>query len=427
MRGPTRFLPLKRSLALALLTAAFTSCWKPEHVDVAPPTPVPSPSSTPEASPTPIYIPQKRLDTAKLFNGIELHTTIDTEPGSTATTERNTGGSYALDLKLRVKVPKANSELRELAALNPALPQVLPGLEALLPNAKVPPFFEAFYRFKLATLQQNLPRLDLLLSRHNFYDCETMLALEHPQSKRRALLIQADMDIDTDGSDGDRVVPIDTDSPTFQSMTSYKWPKKTTVANPLLAAREAKLKEAEALAGRSPGREQRDQIGALRYEVSQLATNSFLVANADPYIVLPGWMLGQSGQPFSPRVGDYAVVIFNSTLYPAIIGDVGPRDKIGEASLRVGREINAKATADNRPVSALKITYLVFPETADKPFTAPDLEKWRAHCEQLLSELGGHAGELHTWPDVTTPASTPTPSPSPSPEPSASPSASPSQ
>ncbi len=288
------------------------------------------------------------------------------------------------------------------------------------------PFFETFYQLKLAALRQNLARLDQLLTRHNFYDCETILELLQTTTQRRALFIQADMDIDTDGSDGDRIAPLDADSPTFQTMTSYKWPKKTAAPNPFLAAREARLQQLEIAAGKSPTRDIRDQLGALRYEIRQLKTNSFLVATADPFIVLPGSILGADHSPFAPHIGDYCVVIYQNVLYPAVIGDVGPRDKIGEASLRLGKEINPRASADNRPVSPLKVSYLVFPGSADKPFAAPDLEKWRARCDQLLTELGGHTGELHAWADVTKPVPTPTPIPSPSPSASPSAAASPS-
>jgi hypothetical protein len=70
-------------------------------------------------------------------------------------------------------------------------------------------------------------------------------------------------------------------------------------------------------------------------------------------------------------------------------------------------------------MSALKITYLVFPNTVDKPFGPPDYERWQARITQLLQEIGGYSGELHIWEDLTKP--TPTPTPTPSPTPSASP------
>jgi len=216
----------------------------------------------------------------------------------------------------------------------------------------------------------------------------------------------------------------------YQPMTSYKWPKKTAVPNQFLASREAKLKQLEAelaTKGLSAERslELRTLIPQVRYEFNQLKTQSFLVATTDPFVVMPGSLITQDGQPFTPHIGDYCVVIFKNTLYPSIVGDVGPRDKIGEASYRIGKEINPRSTAYNRPVSDLKVTYLVFPNSADKPFDAPDLEKIRARCEQLLNEIGGYKGELLVWENLIKPPPTPTPSLTPAPSASPSPGTSP--
>src|SRR5439155_761929 len=82
-------------------------------------------------------------------------------------------------------------------------------------------------------------------------------------------------------------------------------------------------------------------------------------------------------------------VIFADAVYPAIVGDIGPNDRVGEASLRIAKQINALSTPYNRPVSDLKVTYLIFPETADKPFGAPDLDKIQARCQKLVDEIGG--------------------------------------
>lgn len=434
----SQILRIHSAFALLAGLIALSGCTRVERVEhEISPTPSPTAAPTPKPSPTLIYVPSKRLETGKLFNGLELHSTVEPEAGTTASTERNTLESYRLDLQLHVRIPKPNTSLSELSMLNESLPKVLPGLETLLAAAKVSPFYETLYRLKLNNVQQNLARLDQILSRHDFYDCETMLELQQPETKRKALLIQADMDVDSDGSDGDRVAYADGSSPTFQPMTNYKWPKKTAVPNPFLASREAKLKQLEAdlVAERDAPAQRKDQlrnsIGAVRYEVNELKKNSFLVSETDPYVVLPGSILSQSGQPFSPRLGDFCVVIFKDNLYPAIIGDIGPSMKIGEASLRLAKELNAKATSENRPVSTLKVTYLVFPNTADKPFVPPNLDMWYARCEALLNEIGGHLGELHAWEDLTKPPPTPTPSPSPSASPvpsiatSPSPSASP--
>ena len=420
-------------LSAAIPLLALAACKPQPVVPSGSPTPSPTPAATatPVPSPTPVYIPSKHIETSKIFNGIELHSSVETESGTNATTERNDTGSYTLNLELKVRVPQAVTDLSALDALNPFLSTDLPGLAAMMPGAKASHFYDDFYRHKVALLQHNIARLDLLLSRHNFFDCETVLELDHPDTHRRALLVQADMDIDMDGSDSDRVPLVDGSIANYQPMTSYKWAKKTAVPNQFLPSREARLKllEAEAATkGLSPERaaELRTLIQQVRYELNQLKTHSFLVATTDPFIVLPSSLLTQDARPFTPHVGDYCVVIFKNTLYPAIIGDVGPRDKIGEASYRIGKEINPKATAYNRPVSDLKVTYLVFPGSADKPFDAPDLEKMRARCTELLNEIGGSAGELHTWENLIKPPPTPTPSPSPSPTPSPSPSAPPS-
>ncbi|MGH7936422.1 MAG: glycoside hydrolase family 75 protein, partial [Chthoniobacterales bacterium] len=144
-----------------------------------------------------------------------------------------------------------------------------------------------------------------------------------------------------------------------------------------------------------------------------------------PYIVLPGIFAHAKD---AGQVGDYAVVAVDDQIYPAIVGDVGPSDRVGEASLRIAKEINARSTAYNRPVSNLKVTYLIFPGTADKPFGPPDLDKIQARCEALVKEIGGASVSLHHWENLIPPPATPTPSPTPTPTitPTATPTPSPS-
>lgn len=389
--------------------------------------------STPTPSPTPgvIYVPAKRMEVSKLFNGINLHTSVETEHGLTAETERDDPTSYTLNLQLKVRVPAANSSIEDLKKLNANLPAALPWLETALATAKVSPFYDDFYRLKVSSLDRDLPRLDQLISKQHFFDCETVLELESPTSKRHALLIQSAMEVDTDGSDSDRVAVVDGNSSTFQPMTSYKWPKKTDKENPFLAASQDQLKKlTQELSARTTSASRKDDlteslIPEARYEVTQLKKSSFLVAAADPFIVLPHLLMKSEPDSYTPKLGDYCVVIYDQTLYPAILGDVGPDYKIGEASLRICKEIDARSNANNRPVSQLKVTYLVFPGSADKPFDAPDLDKWHARCEELLNEMGGYKGELKVWEDLTKPKPTPTPSPSPTISPSPSASASP--
>jgi hypothetical protein len=386
-------------------------------------TPPVVPSATPEAAPTPTpiptptpppYVPNKRLEIGRIFNGLQLKVDFESEVGSSASVDRQAPESYAVEVKLKVKVPKPHKELAPLARLNPDLPTVLPSLATLLESAKVSPLFDDLYRLKVNAVQANVRRLDAVLSRHNFYDCETILELQHPTTKRRALLMQADMDTDTDGSDSDRVPEIDGSSVTFQPMTSYRWPKRTQQPNSFIIPREAKLRQyAQELAnGASSARQQelKSAQARLKEEISDLKKYSFLVASHDPYVVMPGAMFtARNRSAYSPQVGDLCVIIYGKTLYPAVIGDVGPMNVVGEGSLRLCQQLNARANSGNRPESDLKVTYLLFPGTAEKPFNVPDLEKWQTRCETYLKELGGHGGTLHVWEDLLKPKATPAP------------------
>src|SRR5262245_14934559 len=81
----------------------------------------------------------------------------------------------------------------------------------------------------------------------------------------------------------------------------------------------------------------------------------------------------------------------------------------------------------NRPVSDLKVTYIIFPGTAEKPFGPPDLERIHARCETLVKEIGGASVPLHRWENIIpSPTPSPTPSLSVTPSPSSTGSATPS-
>ena len=379
---------------------------------------------TPEPTPTRPPVISGKLDTGKLFNGITLHSTVETIPGADAATERTQPDSYALDLRLQARVPSANKTIEELAKINPHLPTLLPGLASMLPADPVSPLYSQLYDSKVRMLRQNLARLDLLLSRHNFFDCQTVLQMQHPQTHRKALLLQAEMDVDADGSDADRM-PVGTGAPAnFKPSTSYRWPKKTAAPNPYLAATEERLKRAEdeyALATTTPARKRElgNAVAELRAEVATLKKYSFLIGATDPFIVVPG-AFTHGGDPVKP--GDYALVVFGDSIYPAIVGDVGPNDKVGEASLRIAKQINTLSTPYNRPVSDLKVTYIMFPGTAEKSVGPPDLEKLQARCEALVTEIGGATVPLYHWENIIPPSPSPSATPSPSPSPSGTPS-----
>ncbi|HEY2712180.1 MAG TPA: glycoside hydrolase family 75 protein [Chthoniobacterales bacterium] len=391
------------------------------------------PPSLPSATPAPETIPKPtpwrtpviggRLDTAKLWSGITVHSEVEPTPGRAASAERLDPQSYVLDLKLKVRVPVPNRTLDELAQVTPELPTLLPTLGKTFGADPISPLFGQLYDLKVQTLRQNLVRLDQLLSRHNFYDCQTILQLRNPETKRQALLLQADMDVDADGSDADRLPEIDGHSANFKPFTSYRWKKRTPRPSPFLPPAEDKLARYEAEFAQKGltmerNRDLRIGIQRMKEEIDSLKRYSFLIAATDPYIVLPGLFAQAKG---GGRVGDYAVVLYGKELYPAIVGDVGPSDKVGEASLRIAQQINPLATPYNRPVSALKVTYLIFPGTAETPFQPPDLEKISGRCEKLVQELGGASVPLYRWANLIT---TPTPSPTSTPMPSSTPTAS---
>jgi hypothetical protein len=421
-----------RFFALVLLAAVLTAIvlrwisleqW--HRAQLAPETPIEI--EVPEKTPTPAPSPKTpvitgKLDTARLFSGITVHAAVEPTPGGPASDERMDPQSYLLELKMHVRVPAPNATIEDLAKVSPDLPRLLPGLAAMITPEAVSPFFKELYDTKLRNLKENLVRLDQLLSRHNFYDCQTVLQLRHPETKRRAVLLQADMDVDADGSDSDRLPAGSGLSANFKPVTSFRWPKKSQIPNPYIGPAEERLKRYEGeLAVKSTAPERKKElkgaIAAVRDEIDTLKKFSFLIGATDPYIVLPSGL----GKMDGGKVGDYALVIFGDRIFPAIVGDIGPSDKAGEASLRIAKEINAAATAYNRPVSDLKVTYLIFPGTAETPFGPPDLEKLQARTEAFVKEIGGAGVPLHHWENIIPPLPSPTPTPTPSPPPSAPP------
>ncbi|MBA2743353.1 MAG: hypothetical protein H0U43_03440 [Chthoniobacterales bacterium] len=394
---------------------------EPSQIRTVEPTPTPQPTAT--KSP----VIGGKLETARLFSGITVRSAVETPAGAAASEERADPESYVLELKLRARVPAPNKTIEELANVNPELPRLLPGLAGMIKPDSVSPFFAQLYETKIKGLRANLSRLDQLLSRHNFYDCQTILHLRDPKTERKAVLIQSEMDVDSDGSDSDRLPAGSGTSPNFQPSTSFRWPKKSPRPNPYLSSLETKIKtyETEAALASTNAERKRELKGAVaqaRNEIETLKQFSFLIGTTDPFIVIPGGFTKAEGA----KVGDYALVIHGEAIYPAVVGDVGPPDKAGEASLRIAKEISAAASPMNRPVNDLKVTYLIFPGTAETPFGPPDLDKLHDRCEALVNEIGGSGVPLHRWENIIPPLPTPTPAPTATPSVTATPLASPS-
>lgn len=348
--------------------------------------------------PPPYYQVAKGTDVAKTSKGFDYKYTVEERPGRLASGEREKDGAYEASLVFSVNRPEAAKRFDELAEMNPALGEILPDLPVMVEAAVISPFYKGLYDNKKERLRQYANRFDRVLTKHNYYDCQTMLEMEHPQSKRKVFLMQADMDVVSDGSDGDRLPEMPEEivnSAYYQPFTSYGWPKTGTVENPMIAGWKKRLEKAKE-------RGDADEVKRLETGIADLKRRSFLIAEYDPFIVIPIDILGDRESAWGPNVGDYVAVIYAEKIYPAIVGDGGPTFKVGEASLRLAKEINSRADPYSRPVSDVSVTYLIFPRSSDETWKAPDYESWRLETAKLIEEIGGlgEGYQLHQWEDL---------------------------
>lgn len=357
--------------------------------------------------PEPVLGISSDADLGKTSKGFSFTSRLKIENGELATSERKDKAAYKSEHELTVRVPRAATTLAELEVGNPSLGSLLPELETLVEGARISNFFETLYGNKASRLKKNSAKLGSLMTAHNFFDCQTMLNITAANG-RKVFLFQGDMDVVSDGSDGDRlpVMPDEiVNSAHYQPTTSYGWPKVGTVANPLISGYQRRLQIArKELTDSSVDAERkrwvRGRINDLLLPgIEEMKRRSFLIADYDPFIVVPINIIIDRRDKFGPKVGDYAVVLHEGILYPTIVGDAGPSFKVGEASLRMARQIEPKSSAYWRPVSDLKVTYLCFPGTAKKPHRAPDYEDIRNNCIRLLGEIGGvkEGVELFRW------------------------------
>jgi hypothetical protein len=354
-------------------------------------------------------------DVRELARGISLEVNSNFTQGPPASVCRKQLNNYRATFTINVTVPEAATQVAQLD--NPYLDRMLPGLKLMFEGAKVSPFYQQLYARKETEIRKKLTSLGKILDRHNFYDTDTILELKHPQTGRKVLWLQSEMDVVSDGSDGDRLPTMSdkiVNSANYQPSTSYRWKKATTKPNPLLANWEKRLKNMRALQAKATGAkrtEYTNEISHIQNVIAELKSSSFLIGEYDPFIVVPLGIVNQSSE-FSPKMGDFVIVIVEDRLFPAIVGDAGPRYKTGEGSLRLAKEINPKATSYARPVSDLKVSYVIFPGSASAVKGPPDYALWEQTCYQLLDEIGGLSPEfqLHHWDDLLAPKPEPTPS-----------------
>jgi len=346
------------------------------------------------------------MDVRQLRSGIAFETELNFEEGGIASAERVDPTSFTARYTVNLRVPTPSKTLEELETVNPALSSMLPGLPTLFENAEVSPWFHTLYDLKLTRIRRDAHTLNQILTKHNVYDCETILHMRGDDGTR-VFWLQAEMDVVSDGSDGDRL-PVMPDgivnSTNYQPFTSYGWRKRTRTPNPMVAGWERRIENARtelADAATTADRKTwlRNRIDYLKRGIEDMTHRSYLIAEHDPFIVIPQNLITAHNDPFAPKVGDFAVVVHEEKLYPAIVGDAGPAFKVGEASLRLAREINSNANPYRRPVSDLTVSYIVFPGSKDTPHSPPDYDHIRQRCHELLGKIGGLGDdyELHQW------------------------------
>ena len=133
--------------------------------------------------------------------------------------------------------------------------------------------------------------------------------------------------------------------------------------NPMVAGWEkriiaAKVELADAATTAARKAWLKERVSYLNKGIADMKARSFLIAEYDPYIVIPINLLTNTTDPYAPRVGDYAVVIHENKIYPAIVGDGGPTFKVGEASLRLAKELRIRVPRPCGSLPALRTSTL---------------------------------------------------------------------
>ena len=345
-------------------------------------------------------------DIAVLSDGLPLKTEVLYGTGETALREYGDQDSYTATFQMKLRVPVPATTIPDIEKGTPDLKKMLPGFSTLFSLGFVSPWHEILYRNKIAEIRENSRNLNTVMSKADTYDCNTMLHLKSEKG-RKVFFMQADMDAFHRGSDGDRlpiVPPAQMDSIDYDPFTSYHWKKIGDGINPMLPGWERRLaigkKELESP---SPGPDRKkwaeERIKMLETGIDAMKKRSYLISAHDPYIVLPLCMLRDAKDPYSPKVGDYAVVIHGNKIFPCIVGDRGSDSRAGEGSIRLARELNPSWKSGSKAIPVPIVSYLVFPDSREENPTFPDYRFWEKRCLELLNEIGGlgKVYELHRW------------------------------
>ncbi|MBT7982247.1 MAG: hypothetical protein HN584_06720, partial [Akkermansiaceae bacterium] len=141
------------------------------------------------------FVNYKSIDTARLWNGIDSNSLMNVTQGAFASQERTDRKSYTFEFNVNLRVPLPVKDAQGILSINQNLSEIVPEFDDMIKTGKVSGFYYKLYDLKAKRLQQFLTRLNAVPDRHNFYDCETILELVHPKTKRKVLFIQSDMDV----------------------------------------------------------------------------------------------------------------------------------------------------------------------------------------------------------------------------------------
>jgi hypothetical protein len=345
-------------------------------------------------------------DITDISNGLPLRTEIVYGDGDTALKEINSIDSYTATFQLKLRIPRAATNLTEIEDGTPGLRKILPGFNSLFPLGFVSPWHQKIYQNKVSQIRKHSKQLTTILAKHDAYDCNTILHLRSEKG-RKVFYMQADLDATLKGADGDRLseIPLaQVNSISYDPFTAYHWRKTGTRPNPMIAGWERRIaiggKELE-IPTLTPERKSwvQERIVMLQNGINAMKQRSYLISSYDPYISLPLSILKDVKDPYAPKIGDYAVVIHDNKIYPCIVGDAGSDTALGEASARLAQQLNAGWKNGKKAIEAPIVSYLVFPESRDADTSVPDYLKWEKKCLALLNEIGGigKSYELHRW------------------------------
>lgn len=124
-----------------------------------------------------------------------------------------------------------------------------------------------------------------------------------------------------------------------------------------------------------------------------------------PYIVLPGGIVGQAGEP---KLGDLAAVFNerNGRLSYAIVAEVGPRSHLGEGSIALAKRLGLPDNPRSGGVES-GIAMVVFPGSGDgRPKTAEEIDHKAAPLFESWCGLQPDTSGSPS-PSTTSPSSTP--------------------